>query len=93
MRSEDLRYEIETELDLRFCEPTHETLPLLFDGALPPAMASFRKFRHVVHHGYGFQIEWDRLSEGILQIKPVFDMFRERLLQYLRSIEQNNDEK
>lgn len=77
----------------RFCEPGHKNLPILFDSALAPIMASFRKFRHVVHHGYGFQIEWDRLRDGISQITSVFDAFRDRLLQYLLSVEQNERRK
>lgn len=26
-------------------------------------------YKHVVHHGYGFQIDWDRMKEGISQIE------------------------
>ena len=71
----------------RFCEPGQKNLPILFDAALAPIMASFRKFRHVVHHGYGFQIEWDRLRGGISQIVSVFDAFRDRLFQYLQTLD------
>lgn len=74
----------------RFCEPGHKNLPILFDAALAPIMASYRKFRHVVHHGYGFQVEWNRLHDGISQITSVFDAFRDRLLQYLRYVERND---
>jgi hypothetical protein len=48
-----------------FCNPPHRTLPVLFDEPLALPMSGFRKFRHVVHHGYGFQLDWDRLKEGM----------------------------
>ena len=46
-------------LDLfkRFCKPSFEPLPVLFDQALETALSSFRKFRHVFFHGYGFYME------------------------------------
>jgi len=46
------------DLFKRFCTPSYKPLPVLFDESLALAMAPFRKFRHVVHHGYGFQLEW-----------------------------------
>lgn len=36
-----------TELFLRFCDPPHEGLPLLFDASLAAEMRPFRTFRHV----------------------------------------------
>jgi hypothetical protein len=61
-------------LDLfnRFCPPGDEILPLLFDGRLAPRLSPFRKFRHVVHHGYGFQIEWEMMSVGLDSLETVF---------------------
>lgn len=65
-------------LDLfkRFCLPKHELLPLLFDQQLALELAPFRKFRHVVHHGYGFQVEWDRIITGLESVGDVFAAFR-----------------
>ena len=51
------------ELFKRFCDPHVKPLPLLFDKALSEDLAPFRKFRHVVHHGYGFQLDWDRMKK------------------------------
>lgn len=61
-------------LDLfkRFCPPGKDPLPLLFDEELASALSPFRKFRHVVHHGYGFQIEWEMMSEGLVSLEAVF---------------------
>lgn len=64
----------------RFCSPTQKPLPALFDGSLKAELTGFRKFRHVVHHGYGFQIEWGRLINGIEKIESLFHRFKTRVL-------------
>jgi hypothetical protein len=48
----------------RFCEPPYIQMPVLFSKDMELLMASFRKFRHVIHHGYGFQLDWSRLQDG-----------------------------
>jgi len=75
------------DLFKRFCAPPYKSLPLLFDESLALAMAPFRKFRHVVHHGYGFQLDWDRMQEGIANIKDVFLRFKSKLSGYLQTLE------
>ena len=72
-------------LDLfrRFCEPSREPLPALFDGPLAATIAVFRKFRHVVYHGYGFQLDWSRMQEGMTGIEDAFHKFRAALDKYL----------
>ena len=40
------------------------SLPLLFGDSLAAALAGYRKFRHVVHYGYEFQLDWPRVREG-----------------------------
>jgi len=74
------------DLFKRFCVPPHGPLPLLFDSDLAPAMASFRKFRHVVHHGYGFQLDWERLREGIFNIEDVFRRFKASCALFLDNV-------
>jgi hypothetical protein len=64
-------------------EPPHKGLPLLIDKELYTDLASFRKFRHIVHHGYGFQLEWDRMLPGIEQISAVFLKFKESVEQLI----------
>jgi len=39
-------------------------------------LAPYRKFRHVVHHGYGFQLDWDRMRGGIEKSQAVFAHFK-----------------
>lgn len=75
-------------LDLfkRFCMPEHELLPLLFDQQLAMDLAPFRKFRHVVHHGYGFQIEWDRIIAGLESVGDVFAAFRASVNRFVDTL-------
>jgi len=75
------------DLFRRFCEPSLSPLPVLFDDSLSSALAPYRKFRHVVHHGYGFQLEWDRMAEGIENAEPVFMCFKANLNTYLMTLD------
>jgi len=74
------------ELFKRFRSPSFKGLPILFDESLALAIAPYRKFRHVVFHGYGFQLDWNRMKEGTENIETVFERFEENLLRYLRTI-------
>lgn len=76
-----------TDLFKRFCAPAYKSLPVLFDEPLALAMAPYRKFRHVVYHGYGFQLDWDRMKEGIENIDDIFLHFKSKLSDYLRLLE------
>ena len=78
MTADDLREEISF--------PPQSPLPLLFDDSLAIAMAPYRKFRHIVHHSYGFQMDWERMGEGMARIGDIFDRFRMRLDEYLQTI-------
>jgi hypothetical protein len=68
-----------------FCAPSQEPLPALFDDPLAATMSVFRKFRHVVHHGYGFQLDWSRMQEGMSGIEGAFHKFRTILDKYLQT--------
>ncbi|MCX7855784.1 MAG: hypothetical protein N2556_07410, partial [Anaerolineae bacterium] len=70
----------------RFCEPPYGPLPALFDQSLASALAPFRRFRHVFFHGYSFELDWERMSEGIRQVESIFERFHGVLLAYLDSI-------
>lgn len=74
------------DLFKRFCKPSHKPLPALFDAALAASMAAYRKFRHVVYHGYGFQLDWRRMLEGMANIENVFLQFRSALQAYLQKL-------
>ena len=72
------------ELFERFCEPAQPPIPLLFDKELESAIDPFRRFRHVVHHGYSFQLDWDRMHEGMQKVRSVFERFRAPVEAYLQ---------
>lgn len=74
------------DLYKRFCLPGHPPLPVLFDDELSARISPFRRFRHVVHHGYGFQIEWDRMREGVIHAADVMAKFRECVQTHLATI-------
>jgi hypothetical protein len=75
-------------LDLfkRFCLPALPPLPSIFDPALERQLGPFRRFRHVVHHGYGFQIDWERMSEGLDQVSAILAAFSRRVARHLDTI-------
>lgn len=75
-------------LDLfkRFCPPEQLPLPTLFDDAQARQLGPFRRFRHVVHHGYGFQIEWDRMREGLDQVSAILAVFRDRVAAHVNTL-------
>lgn len=77
------------DLFKRFCVPPHAPLPELFDESLATSLAPYRRFRHVVFHSYGFQLEWDRMKEGIEKAEDVFAKLRANLLNYLQSLKSN----
>lgn len=68
-------------------ESPREGLPLLINHELFTDLAPFRKFRHVVHHGYGFQLEWDRMLPGIEQIPTIFVRFKEKIERLIATLE------
>jgi hypothetical protein len=70
-----------------FCAPAHPGLPLLFDASLASQLAPYRRFRHVVLHGYAFQIDWGRMSAGVAGVQDVFARFKDSLADYLRILD------
>ncbi|MFH0926517.1 MAG: hypothetical protein V1872_12965 [bacterium] len=70
-----------------FCEPSTHPLPVLFNEEMTNLLAPYRKFRHVVYHGYGFQLEWERMKPGIEKIEEVFFKFKGIVSSYLKSLD------
>lgn len=67
----------------RFSAPGYLALPILFDDSLARALSPYRKFRHVVYHGYGFQLEWDRMKEGLDSLEGVHSRVKTAITGYL----------
>ena len=74
------------DLFKRFCPPSHPPLPVLFNDALARQLGPYRRFRHVVHHGYGFQIEWDRMREGVEHVAQILAAFHDRVEAHLKTV-------
>jgi hypothetical protein len=75
------------DLFQRFCSPSYPGLPALFDKDLANELAPYRRFRHVVLHSYGFQLDWLRMAEGLAGIQSVFSRFKARLSDYLVTLD------
>lgn len=78
------------ELFQRFTSPGFPPLPELFDHTLAAELAPYRRFRHVIFHSYGFQLDWARMAEGISNVNSVFARVNARLSEYLQSLSSNN---
>jgi hypothetical protein len=75
------------DLFKRFCEPSLAPLPLLFSKEQEDAWGKYRRFRHVVHHGYAFRLEWDFMLQGVLQCRALFDDLQDRIKSHLQTLE------
>jgi hypothetical protein len=71
------------ELFERFCALVESSLPVFFEDRWIERTDSFRRFRHVAHHGYAHNLEWDRMRDGLKEARPVFDHFREQVEAFL----------
>jgi hypothetical protein len=71
----------------QFSAPAHPSLPQLFDERLAAALAPYRRFRHVAFHSYGFQLDWNRMHEGINNVQPIFNQIKASLSAYLNTID------
>jgi hypothetical protein len=72
------------ELFKRYCEPPYENLPLIFDKELETIFSSYRRFRHIVHHGYGFQLKWEMMRLGVDRIEIAFQNFSKKILDFIK---------
>ncbi len=70
----------------RFCSPPYTPFPVLFDNELAADLSPFRKFRHVVYHGYGFQFDWERMKEGLGIVENVYSRFATSIADYMTKL-------
>lgn len=68
------------DLFKRFCVPPFTPLPALLDEPLATAMASFRKFRHVVYHGTVLNWTGTACGKAWKALKMYFCDLKQRLL-------------
>ena len=74
-----------------FSEPNNSDLSLLLDDELALALSPYRRFRHVAFHSYGFEIDWDRMAEGVEQVGTIFERFKANLSDYLKTIDNKSN--
>lgn len=70
-----------------FCDPPEGCLPLLLAPPLDADLAPFRRLRHVVHHGYGFRLQWDQIRPGIERAGDLLRAFRAAVHEHLASLD------
>ncbi len=75
-----------------FCDPPDENFPLLFSKELELKLIPFRKFRHVFHHGYGFQVDWDRIKPGVDEIESIFFQFKNTIEKQLSELSSDDSQ-
>ena len=49
-------------------------------------MAPYRKFGHIVFHSYVFQVDWNRMQEGLADIEGVYLRFKAKLNKYFQAL-------
>jgi len=89
------------ELFERFCAPREEpggekppeekTLPVLFEGEQVARMDAYRRFRHVIHHGYERDLDYARMRPGIEGARRAFERFRSEMKAYLKRLGEQGD--
>lgn len=72
-----------SELFKRFCNPPFHNLPLLFDAGLEKELLQYKKFRHLFIHGYGFQLDWMLMKDGINNMSGVFERIKTNINSFL----------
>ena len=84
------------ELFEQFCAPEPDTpqsdisqsspLPVLFEGELIRQMDAYRRFRHVIHHGYERDLDYDKMRSGIEGARRTFERFRDEVESCIQSL-------
>lgn len=64
-----------------FTSEGSNNLPVLFTGELELTLHSFRKFRHVVFHGYSFMLDWETMHTGALKLRSTFEDIKSTLVK------------
>lgn len=74
------------ELLQAFGEPPREGLPALLAVDLAHDLTPYRRFRHIVHHGYGIELRWEDMEAGIARLPEVVARFKARIDAHLDSL-------
>src|SRR3989339_100365 len=55
-------------------------------GSLLEKLTVMRRFRHVVHHGYGFKLHWGTIQVAAQEARGVVDLFVNAVNEYLNKL-------
>jgi len=69
-----------------FEHPARAGLPTLLDAKLARQLGAYRRFRHVIHHGYGIHLRWEDMLPGIQGASDVVARFQEAVQSHLDSL-------
>lgn len=67
-----------------------DALPNLFDDDLYTKINIMRRFRHVVLHGYSFQLEWKDIRRALYETPDLIAVVFERIENYIKREKKNN---
>lgn len=65
-------------------------LPSLFNDDLYTKINIMRKFRHLVLHGYSFQLEWKYIRRALYETPDLIAVVLERIENYVKIKKKNN---
>jgi uncharacterized protein YutE (UPF0331/DUF86 family) len=57
------------------------------DEKLFEQLALMRRFRHVVHHGYGFKLSWESIQTAMKESREIVEDFVAAANRYVDSID------
>jgi len=61
-------------------------LPIFFDNEMIDSISPYRKFRHVFFHGYGFQLDWDRMKDGLENVEIIYEKMKNSITKFLNTL-------
>lgn len=63
----------------RFSKDSEFALPIKLSDELLQQLTDYRRFRHYFFHGYSHNLNWEILSNGVKDIREVFNRFKQEI--------------
>jgi hypothetical protein len=61
---------------------TEKSRKQVFTIELQGKLEEYLKFRHFVRHSYGFQLEWDRMEDLIIELKSFWENVKDNINRF-----------
>jgi hypothetical protein len=68
----------------RFSKVSDFDLPIKFSDELIQKLTIYRRFRHYFFHGYSHNLNWEILTNGVKDIREVFNQFNQEIKIHLK---------